>query len=370
VTRTEDRARDWWLFPGFELEVVASGFDLPCNIAFVPEPTRNPGDPLFYVTELYGNVKVVTNDWQIHTYAENLLNYAPDHRFPGTGESGLIGLCVEPATGDLFVSMIYEDAEGMKNRVARLAGPGGLKMETETTILDDVPSIRAAHQIQAVTIGFDGKLYVNIGDGMIDSSVAQDDHDLRGKILRMHLDGSIPEDNPDPRSLVFAKGVRNPFGAAWRRSDSSLYISDNGPERDDRIARIVAAGNYGWPETMRRNSLFWWHFTHAPTAIAFMQDGQFPDDFHDELFVCLFGSAHVRGTTPKGKKIVKMALNDDNTAAHSAELFVVYQGEGLASPCGMAFGPGGMYFTDLFGEQEDGQEGPGQGSVYRVKPRT
>jgi len=367
----DDKAKNWWVFPGFEIEVVATGLDLPCNIAFVPDPSNDPGEPLFYVTELYGNVKVVTNDWQVHTYAENLLNYAPDHRFPGTGESGLIGICVEAETGDLFVSMIYEGEGGMKNKVARLrSSEDGLRMESQETVIDDIPSIKAAHQVQAVSAGFDGKLYVNIGDGMIDSSVAQDDNDLRGKILRMNQDGSIPEDNPDPGSLVFAKGVRNPFGAAWRNTDRSLYVSDNGPERDDRIARIVAGGNYGWPETMRRNSIFWWHYTHAPTAIAFMQEGQFPDDFNDELFVCLFGSAHVLGPSPKGKKIVKIALNKDNTAAHSAELFVVYQGEGLASPCGMAFGPGGLYFSDLFGEQVNGEEGPGQGNVYRIKPRT
>lgn len=365
----DDKAKNWWVFPGFELEVVASGLDLPCNIAFVPEPTEPPGDPLFYVTELYGNVKVVTNDWQVLPFAENLLNYTPDHRFPGTGESGLIGVCVEPESGDLFVSMIYEAEDGMKNCVTRLLSKDGLKMDSQVTIIDGIPSIRAAHQVQAVTIGFDGKLYVNLGDGMIESSVAQDDNDLRGKILRMNLDGSIPEDNPDPESLVFAKGVRNPFGAAWRRSDQSLYISDNGPERDDRIAKVIAGENYGWPMTMRQNSIFWWHYTHAPTAIAFMQDGQFLDDFNDELFVCLFGSAHAWGPTPKGKKIVKMALNNDNTAVHSAELFLVYEGEGLASPCGLAFGPGGLYFSDLFGEQEDGKEGPGQGNIYRIKLR-
>ncbi|MBE0429321.1 MAG: PQQ-dependent sugar dehydrogenase [Thermoleophilia bacterium] len=370
MTDGGEEASNWWVFPGFEVEVAASGLDLPCNIAFVPEPSEIPGEPLLYITELYGKIKVISNDWQVHTYAENLLNYAPDHRFPGTGESGLIGICVEPETGDLFVSMIYEEKGGMMNKVARLTSRDGLRMESLETVLDGIPSVKAAHQIQAVTIGFDGKLYVNLGDGMINPGVAQDHDDLRGKILRLNLDGSIPEDNPYPNSLVFAKGMRNPFGAAWRRSDQSLYISDNGPERDDRIARVIAGGNYGWPETMRKNSIFWWHYTHAPTAVAFMQDGQFPDDFNDELFVCLFGSAHIRGPAIKGKKIVKIALNKQNTAVHSAEVFVAYKGQGFASPCGMAFGPGGLYFTDLFGEQKGGEEGPGQGSIYRVKRRT
>jgi len=370
VVASGNDGSNWWVFPGFEIENVVSGLDLPNNIAFVPRPTESPGEPLLYINELYGRVKVVTNDWKVHTYADDLLNYSPDHRFPGTGESGLIGICVEPDTGDLFVTMIYQAGDDVMSRVARLKSSDGLTMESQETILDGIPSIKAAHQIQAVTIGFDGKLYVNLGDGMIDSSVAQDDNDLRGKILRMNLDGSIPKDNPDAGSLVFAKGLRNPFGAVWRNSDRSLYVSDNGPERDDRIARIEAGGNYGWPETMRRNSIFWWHYTHAPTAIAFMQDGEFPEDFSDELFVCLFGSVHKSGPTPKGKKIVKIALSQDNTAVHSAEVFAVYQGDGLASPCGMAFGPGGLYFSDLFGEQEGGEEGPGQGNIYRIKRRT
>ncbi len=44
--------------------------------------------------------------------------------------------------------------------------------------------------------------------------MAQDDNDLRGKVLRMNLDGTIAEDNLHPGSYVYAKGFRNPFGAA------------------------------------------------------------------------------------------------------------------------------------------------------------
>jgi len=40
-------------------------------------------------------------------------------------------------------------------------------MKSMSLIIDDIPSVHAAHQIQAVTIGFDGKLYINVGDGMV-----------------------------------------------------------------------------------------------------------------------------------------------------------------------------------------------------------
>lgn len=361
-----DPAKSWWIFPGFELELAATGFDLPVNLAFVPNPGDDPKAPLLYVSELYGQVKVVTNDWTVHTYAKDLLNYQPDHQFPGTGESGLIGICVEPETSDLFLSMIYMDDGKPKNKVIRTSSKNGLQMDSAATVIDGITSVKAAHQVQALTIGFDEKLYVNVGDGMIDPNVAQDDSDLRGKILRMNLDGSIPEDNPNPESLVYAKGLRNPFGARWRKSDESLYVSDNGPQNDDRIAKIEPGKNYGWPKSMRQNAILVWEFCQAPTAIDFMQDGQFPSKYHDELFVALFGAAYVKGTSTKGKKIVKFKINEDGSGISSYDEFATYIGEGAASPCGLAFGPGGLYFSDLHGEQ-DGLAKTPSGNIYRIK---
>jgi aldose sugar dehydrogenase len=363
----KDPSSNWWVFPGFSIETVLAGLDLPANISFVPHPKAGPKDPLLYINELYGQVKVMTNDGSVFEYASGLLNYDPDYKFPGTGESGLTGLCVEPLTGDLFLSMLYVDKKKFKAKVIRTTSATGLSMDSSTVILENVPSVHAAHQVQAVSIGFDGKLYVNFGDGMIDSNTAQDDNDLRGKVLRLELDGSVPDDNPTPGSPVFAKGFRNPFGAFWRKSDGHLYITDNGPHVDDRVARVEAGGNYGWPATMRQGSLMWWHFCQAPTAITFMENGQFSADFDDEMFVALFGSAYVMGRpVNKGKKIIKMKLNDDDTAIKSYDEFVTYNGEGPAGPCGLAFGPDGLYFTDLHGEFSGGKRSTGH--LFLVKP--
>ena len=360
--------KNWKLFPGFEIEIIATGFKLPVNLAFAPNPGENPNAPFLYVAELYGSVKAIANNRKIYTYADGLLNYSPDYKLPGTGESGLIGICAEPKTGDLFLSMLYLDKENdeIKAKVVRTASKDGLKMDSIKTIINDIPSVKAAHQIQALSIGPDGKLYINVGDGMLNPKAAQDDNDLRGKILRMNLDGSIPKDNPCPNSFVFAKGLRNPFGAAWRKSDKKLYISDNGPETDDRIAKIEAGKNYSWPESMRKNSIFWWHFTQAPTAMDFMQNNEYGEEFDDELFVALFGAAYSEGWDTKGKKIVKMKLNKNGDGIKSCDEFVTYVGDSPASPCGLAFGPGGLYFTDLHGENKDIKIP--SGNILRVKP--
>lgn len=354
---------NWWVFPGFEIEEVAAGLDLPVNIAFVPDAGTAPKAPLLYLTELYGQVKAITNDRSIYTYARDLLNYEPDYQIPGSGESGVIGICVEPETGDLFISMIYVDKEQVKGKVVRTSSKSGLHMDRTETIIDNIPSTTKAHQVQAVSIGFDGKLYINVGDGG-EYEQAQNDKDLRGKILRMNLDGTIPDDNPSPGSFIFAKGIRNPFGAAWRKSDKSLYVSINGPDRDDVFAKVKAGGDHGWPLTMRKHAAFIWEYTQAPTALAFMQDGQFPEEFHDELFIALFGNSYLEGRSVKGKKIVKVKLNPEGSGVIAYDEFVTYLGNGPAAPCGLAFGPDGLYFTDLHGE------GKGvKGSIYRVKPK-
>jgi glucose/arabinose dehydrogenase len=358
---------NWWVFPGFEIEEVATDLDLPVNIAFVPNASSDPKTPVLYVTELYGQVKAITNDGSKYTYAHDLLNYEPDYKIPGSGESGVIGICVEPETRDLFISMVYVDNNQVKGKVIRPSSKNGLHMDHTETIIDNIPSTTKAHQIQAVSIGFDEKLYVNVGDGG-EYEQAQNDKDLRGKILRMNLDGTIPDDNPSPGSYIFAKGLRNPFGATWRRSNKSLYVSINGPDRDDVFAKVKAGGNHGWPLTMRKNATFIWEYTQAPTALDFMQDGQFPEEFHDELFIALFGNSYLKGRSIKGKKIVKVKLNPEGSGVIAYDEFVAYIGSGPASPCGLAFGPSGLYFTDLHGEGDGATEQP-KGSIYRVKPK-
>lgn len=109
---------------------------------------------------------------------------------------------------------------------------------------------------------------------------------------------------------------------------------------------------------MRQDALFWWHFTQAPTALDFAQQGQFPEKYEGELFVALFGNSYQEGRDVKGKKIVKMRINDDATGIRSYDEFVTYIGDGPGAPAGLGFGSGGLYFTDLH-----------EGYVYLVKPR-
>src|SRR5688572_5533152 len=130
----------WAPAPGFAVDLIAGGFQLPTNIAFVPNPGPNPTDPFFYVTELYGTIKVVFRDGTVGTYASGLLNFSPTGAFPGSGEQGLAGICVDPVSGRVYVTLVYESAAAGNPHYAKVTRftsvDGGRTASGSTTILD------------------------------------------------------------------------------------------------------------------------------------------------------------------------------------------------------------------------------------------
>ena len=354
--------------PGYVVEVVAGGFQLPVNVAFVPNPGPDPGDPSFYVTELYGTIKVVTNDGTVSDYATGLLNFNPTGNFPGSGEQGLAGIVVDPATGDVFVSRVT-DTDGLPGgdhhpQVVRFSSnDGGLTAAASTVILDMVGETQGqSHQISNLSIGPDGKLYVHNGDGF-DASTALNLDSYRGKVLRVNFDGSAPGDNPfydagngiNARDYVFASGFRNPFGGAWRASDGGHYEVENGPSVD-RFARVVRGGSYGWNGTnasMFTHAIYNWDPAHAPVNVAFVQSAtfggsQFPEEKLDRAFVSESGPTYGQGPQALGKRIVEFELDAGGNVVGGPTTLVEYVGPGRATVVGLTAGPDGLYFTDLY----------------------
>ena len=66
-----DWKSDWAVEKGFDITVDAQGLRFPTALAFIPNPGPAPKDPLYFVTELSGQVRVVTNDRTVITFAED-----------------------------------------------------------------------------------------------------------------------------------------------------------------------------------------------------------------------------------------------------------------------------------------------------------
>lgn len=372
---------------GFQTDIVATGFQLPVNIAFVPAPGPMAHDPYFYVTELYGAVRMVSRDFTVHDYATGLLNFDPTGNFPGSGEQGLAGIVVEPATGDLFVGLLYDSAPPNGPhypRVVRMhSTDGGHSMSSMETVLDMPGETQGqSHFISNLSLGPDAKLYVHMGDGF-NANTALDLDSFRGKVLRMELDGSPCVDNPfhdagdgiSARDYVWAYGLRNPFGGAWRASDGAHYSVENGPSVNDRFARITAGTSYGWDgssASMLQGALYTWSPPHAPVNIAFVQaetfgGSRFPSTWLDRAFVTESGPTWATGAQARGKRIVAFQLDEFGGYVAGPTTVVEYDGVGKATAVGLAPGPDGLYFTDLYKDMDYASPIDAGANVLRVR---
>ena len=110
-------------------------------------------------------------------------------------------------------------------------------------LLQDI-SANVYHNGSRLVITPDLKLFVSTGDAGITEAPQNPAH-LSGKILRMNLGGTIPNDNPISGSPVWSIGHRNPQGMVY--ANGKLYCSSHGGNIEDEINLLRAGRNYGWP---------------------------------------------------------------------------------------------------------------------------
>jgi len=102
------------------------------------------------------------------------------------------------------------------------------------------------HNGSRIIISQDSKIIWATGDAASDT-FAQDSTAMNGKILRLNIDGSIPYDNPIPKSYIYAWGFRNMQGLT-QASSGKIYASEHGDAIEDEVNWIQPLRNYGWPQ--------------------------------------------------------------------------------------------------------------------------
>jgi len=226
------------------LQPVLDGLAFPVGLSLAPDGR------VFYNELEAGRIRIINPSWQ--------LSPTPFCQIPVAvlgGEQGLLGLTLDPDfSSNRYVYVYYTASGATMNRVARYTESNGV-CTNETTILDNLP-VSETHNGGIIKFGPDGKLYVIIGDARNPAN-AQDPTSLAGKILRVNADGSAPPDNPffsnansnanSNAKKIFSYGHRNSYGFTFHPQTNDLWESENGPNDNDEINRVVAGGNYGWP---------------------------------------------------------------------------------------------------------------------------
>lgn len=220
--------------PGIIVESFVAGLDTPWDLAWGP-------DGRIWVSERFGRIsRVDPADGSVEVAGEL------EEVFEN-GESGLMGLAFHPdfdAQPYVYAAHTYRGPRGLRNRLVRMRWDGE-RLGDPQALLDDIPGA-GNHDGSRLAVGPDGFLYMTTGD----ASAQRHPHDLdspAGKILRLTLEGGPAPGNPFG-SIVYSFGHRNPQGLAFHAGTGFLYATEHGPDRADEVNRIVAGGDYGWPE--------------------------------------------------------------------------------------------------------------------------
>ncbi len=234
-----------WVFDTAEqhkirVSVVTNGLSHPWAMAFLP-------DGGMLVTERPGRLRFV-RDGVLDPHA---VSGVPQVRTDGNG--GLMDVALHPQFADnRLVYLTYTKPVGNG-----MGAPALARGRLEAGVLTDIRDLLVTDAFEGnsglngrVAFGRDGKVYMSTGGNV--GNVAQDPTSLRGKILRLNDDGSVPRDNPfvghaDYRPEIYTLGHRNTLGLIVQPDTGVLWNHENGPNGGDEINILLPGRNYGWP---------------------------------------------------------------------------------------------------------------------------
>jgi glucose/arabinose dehydrogenase len=220
--------------------VVIRGLSHPWSLAFLPDGT-------WLVTERPGRLRVIRNGVLDPTPIAGV----PRPRTDGNG--GLMDLALHPRFADnrlIYFTYTKPVENGRGTPVlARGRLDGGALVDVKDLVVPDAYDGNSGLGGRIV-FGRDGMIYFATGGNL--PKVSQEPGSLRGKILRLRDDGSVPPDNPfvnrpGYRPEIFTLGHRNTLALIVHPETGEIWNSENGPNGGDEINIISAGRNYGWP---------------------------------------------------------------------------------------------------------------------------
>jgi glucose/arabinose dehydrogenase len=324
-------------------KTVATGLDHPATFVF------DRTGAIYYGERLTGEIRRIDPTTGKNTSVFTI----PDVIGTLTNEQGLVGLALPPSFPQLS-PYLYAYATRKVNGVAedqivriKMNGDTGTGMH----LVLDVQQAGIRHNGGRMLFGPDGALYVVVGETE-QSQLAQDLSVNSGKVLRMTPIGGVPKDNPFKGSLVYSYGHRNSFGLAFDPKTHDLWETENGPECNDEINRIIPGRNYGWgpsenctgtaPEDTNNSGprpvlpQLWYAQTIGPTGIAFCDGCHLGTAREGDIFFGAFNTGDIHEVSLNPSRTT--AVRDSTPFNHGNLVLSIERGP-----------DGSLYFSDGVG---------------------
>ena len=219
----------------FKLNEIISGLNSPWSLTF-----KNQNEIL--VTEKSGQIFFVNLKNKIIKNIKHNLDILED------GQGGLLEILYHNEI--IFISYSENRGNG-KSSTSVASANFDYKNLNFKNIFRAEPPINSGYHFGSRLVIKDNFLFITAGErgeGMI----AQDPSKHPGSIIKIHLDGKIPKDNPKFKGKdnwlpeIFQIGVRNPQGMDVSPYDNKIYLTNHGARGGDWFGEAKYGENYGW----------------------------------------------------------------------------------------------------------------------------
>jgi len=218
-----------------KLDQIINGLDNPWSLTFLD-------DDRVLITEKSGNILLVNFNNKKTQKIKHNLDILED------GQGGLLEVLYYK--DQVFVSYTEDRKKGKTSTSVAKAEFNDLELNFKN-IFRAEPPINSGYHFGSRLVIKDDFIYITAGErgeGMI----AQDPKKHPGSIIRIHVDGRIPKDNPkfidkkDWLPEIYQIGVRNPQGMDISPFDKKIYITNHGAKGGDWFGEVKFGENYGW----------------------------------------------------------------------------------------------------------------------------
>jgi quinoprotein glucose dehydrogenase len=219
----------------FKLSQIISGLDTPWSLTF-----KNQNEIL--VTEKSGQIILVNLKDNKKKKINHNLKILED------GQGGLLEILYHKNM--VFVSYSENRGKG-KSSTSVASANFDYKNLKFNNIFRAEPPINSGYHFGSRLVIKDNFLFITAGErgeGMI----AQDPTKHPGSIIKIHLDGKIPKDNPKFNGKsnwlpeIYQIGVRNPQGMDLSPYNNKIYLTNHGARGGDWFGEAKYGENYGW----------------------------------------------------------------------------------------------------------------------------
>ena len=230
----------------YQVVEVTGGLIQPWSMAWLPD-----GDML--VTEKLGRLRVVRNGELLPEAVPGV----PEVFYQGQG--GLFEVAPHPDFAEnRLVYLTFSKPVGDTSTTAIVRGRFENDELTNVVEIFAAQSTGFGHYGGKLAFDDQGYMFLVVGDRQAPSTgdltihPAQDTTNHNGTVMRLHDDGSVPDDNPfvgsnDVLPEIWSFGHRSPQGLAIHPETGDLWETEHGPQGGDELNRIEPGVNYGWP---------------------------------------------------------------------------------------------------------------------------